>query len=93
MKLHEFMIPLDDGNPFDEMRSRDTEDAMSDLKDTAIKQKHEPRVTPRKNSNIAKAKRMRNLVSILKREKNQVTNDDTPHQYNLGGHTASFLNR
>ena len=93
MKLHEFTIPLDDGNPFDEMRSRDVEDAMSDLKDTAVKQKHEPHVSPRKNSNVAKGRRLKNLVAMLKREKNQVKHDDTPHQYNLGGHGSSFLHR
>jgi len=93
MKLHEFTIPMDGDNPFDEMTARDMEDSMSDLKDTALKQERERRVRPGKNSNVAKAKRVKNLASILKREKNQVKNDDTPHRYNLGGHTSSFLNR
>ena len=41
--------------------------------------------------NMKKAKKIRNLARIKKR--NNAENTDTPHQYNLGGHGSKFLHR
>lgn len=50
--------------------------------------------SPRKDSNVAKAKRIRNLVRMKVRDvvRGQ-DHEDTSHTYNLGGHVSTFLNR
>lgn len=50
--------------------------------------------SPRKDSNVEKAKRIRNLARLKVRNTVHGTdNEDTPHKYNLGSHTSAFLNR
>ena len=93
MKLIEITIPMDAENgPFDDMTSRDQEDAMQAPKDTVHKDKEKLRDTPKDNSNIKKAMRIRNLVNIKKRETNSES-DETPHKSHLAGHGSAFLHR
>ena len=93
MKLTEITIPMDpESGPFDDMVSRDQEDAMQAPKDTVHKDKEKLRDTPKSNSNIKKARRIRNLVQIKKRETNPES-DETHHTSHMGGHGSAFLHR
>ena len=65
MKLHEFTIPMDDGGPFDDMQSRDQEDAMPSFKDIASM--HTEKIPTR-----TKAKKFRDKFRYLKRERSQI---------------------
>ena len=57
--------------------------------DAAKLEKRAPYKSPSKTSNIAKAKKIRNLSRMKAREANP-ERDDTHHQYNLGSHHSTL---
>lgn len=92
MKLNELFPHPED--VFDTEKLRQDVEARSSNTDTRYTEKTPALTPPRKDSNVAKAKRIRNLVRMKVRDvvKGQ-ENDDTHHTYNLGGHVSTFLNR
>lgn len=74
--LKEFTIPMDDGGPFDDMTSRDVEDHMPSERDKRMHDRERIPATPRRNSNVKKAQRIRNAVQTLKRERSSAGKDD-----------------
>jgi len=96
MKLHEILsevtIPMDVDSPFDDMVARDREDSMSNLKDKVRVDRERIPKTPKKHSNIEKAKRIKNLA-LWKKRMNNPEQHETHHKYNLGGHGSAFLHR
>ena len=74
--LKEFTIPLDHGTPFDDMQSRDNEDAMPRMNDKLHKDRERIPKTPRRKSNLKKAQNIRNMINVLKRERSNVRSDD-----------------
>lgn len=61
--------------------------------DLAHKGEKEKKHTERRDSNLAKAKRIRNLAKMKARDATKNDNEDTPHKYNLGAHGSAFLFR
>lgn len=62
--------------------------------DAALKDREERPKSPERTSNVAKAKRIRNLARMKVRDTVQhQDNKDTNATYNLGGHVSTFLNR
>lgn len=91
MKLMEIIADLDAMQ--DPMQFRDNEDAnWSPMDKQAIDAERKPH-TPKRNSNVGKAKRMVNRIKMHKRATNNPTSDETHHQSNIGGHVSSFLHR
>lgn len=93
---------MDDGGPFDDMASRDAEDRMPSMTDKEFKDRERKRTPPNKNSNIKKARRLRNIINTLKRERSSaeqadddvsIDNGETPAAPSLGGHGSNFLFR
>ena len=84
---------MDGPSPFDDMSTADTMDKMPADVDRGRLDKERIPKTPRKKSNVEKAKAFKHLAAIAKREKNQVKHDDSPHQYNMGGHGSAMLHR
>ena len=82
---------MDLDGPMDDMTSADSI-ADKDLGQVVNKQVKLKGRSPRRNSNMGKAKRIVNNVKMKKRSSNPV-DSETPHQHNLGGHVSSFLNR
>jgi len=90
VKLFELYADLDAVQ--DPMQRRDNEDANYTPIDKSYVDAERKKQTPRRNSNIGKAKRIANKVKMMKRASNPVS-DETHHQSNLGGHVSSFLFR
>jgi hypothetical protein len=90
MKLFEVIVDLDAIQ--DPMQGRDNQDSNeSPIDKRHVDAERKPQ-SPRRNSNIGRAKRIANKVKMHKRQSNPV-GDETHHQSNLGGHGSSFLFR
>lgn len=90
MKLLELFAPPEE--IFDPIQMADTNHQDSVGGDIQFKEKKQKTIPPGKNSNVAKGRRIKNLVRMHKRSTND-KNDDTHHQYNYGGHFSNFLQR
>lgn len=91
MKLMELVAPSEDPMDFmDPAQMKDNEEHSSPT--DRLHTRREIAGTPKQSSNVAKAKRIRNLVRMSKRSSNPQS-DETSHQSNLGGHGSTFLFR
>lgn len=88
MKLYEITAPYpNDVTDMDDF-NRDEDDKVYQFQ-----MKKDKVETPRKSSNIEKARRIRTRAKMKAKDAN-AENTDTPHQYNLGGHVSTtWLNR
>lgn len=59
----------------------------------ALKGKEPVRDSLRKDSNVAKAKRIRTRAKMKARDASPKETDDTDTSYALGGHVSTWLNR
>lgn len=96
MKLHELFTENfpDPHDVLDSQKIRQDMEAHIPATDTRFTEK-QPKTKPsRKDSNLAKARRIRTLARLKVRDtvKGQ-EHEDTNHTYNLGGHVSTFLNR
>lgn len=99
--IFEVTIPMDMDSPYDTMQARDNEDSMSSPKDERHEDREKKPRPSRRNSNFNKAKRIRNMVSMMKRDRakvdepinHAVDNGETPDQSKDNPHGSSFLNR
>lgn len=89
MLLKEITIPPDIA-PFDDMQTADVGDKMVVGRDKRGVDRERIGKTTNKNSNLSKALRIKHLVQMKKRDRSQTPGmDDTPHQYNMGGHAST----
>ncbi len=94
---------MDAEGPFDDMVSRDQEDSMPRPADKRMQGKDKIPKTSRKNSNVKKGERLKNMVNMLKRERSgknidnekeyDIDQGETHHHHHMGGHESVFLNR
>lgn len=90
MKLFELYADLEGIQ--DQMQQRDNEDAnWSPIDKRMVDSERKPN-TPRRSSNISKARKIANRIRMHKRQSNPVGNE-THHQSNLGGHVSTWLHR
>jgi hypothetical protein len=90
MTLNELFA--DPGDIADSMVMSQRQDDLSVGVDAVHKGKSSPRLSPRKDSNIEKAKRIKNLAKLKARD-TSTDSTDTPHRHHLGGHFSAFLQR